>query len=273
MTITMSNEALKHKSKAMLRPLLPVKFRQRLKAAYYFGFKHVCPFCHSKLRRFVPFGFEHAVLNQKRIVAGGCRPNSLCPVCGSLDRERLFYLYLVNKTNVFTEPARLLHVAPEPRAEKILREQAHLDYLTADLYAKDVMVKMDLCDIQFADNCFDAIICNHVLEHIVDDRKAMSELLRVLKPGGWAILQAPISLVLERTYEDFSITTTSGREQAFGQADHVRLYARDYKDRLENAGFKVEVFQWLNDAANFGGQRNKFGLNKKESLYKAVKPR
>lgn len=258
--------------KAIQRALLPVKFRQRLKAAYYFGFKYKCPFCNSSLRRFLPFGLEYAVLHKELVVGGGYRPNSLCPVCGSVDRERLVYLYLVNKTNIFKESAKLLHVAPEDRVAEALREQSNLDYLTADLYSQQVMVKMDICAIQFPDNSFDAIICNHVLEHIVDDRKAMSELYRVLKPGGWAILQVPISLALESTYEDFSITTASGREEAFGQEDHVRLYARDYKDRLEDIGFKVEVFLWLAEAEDFGGQNNKFGLNEKEGLYKAVKP-
>ena len=268
----MNNKGLRSAIKAILKALLPANFRRGLKAAYYFGFRHRCPLCDSRLRHFLPFGLEHAVLNDKLVVGGGYRPNALCPVCGSLDRERLLYLYLVSKTDVFKKPARLLHVAPEPTVAKILHGQKNLDYITADLHSKEVMVKLDVCNIQFPDNSFDAIICNHVLEHVVDDRKAMSELYRVLKPGGWAVLQVPISLSLASTYEDFSITTASGREQAFGQDGHVRIYARDYADRLVNTGFRVEVFDWLTEAEDFGGQNNRFGLNKKEALYSVAKP-
>ena len=148
----------------------------------------------------------------------------------------------------------------------------NLDYLTADLYAENVMVKMDITDIKFPDGEFDVIICNHVLEHVVEDYKAMSELFRVVKPGGWAILQVPVSLVLETTYEDFSIIDTCEREKAFGQEDHVRIYARDYPNRLRRIGFDVKAFEWWNEAADFGGAQNRFGLLPYETLYVAFKP-
>ena len=124
--------------------------------------------------------------------------------------------------------------------------------------------QMDLAHIPFPDGTFDAIICNHVLEHIVDDLKAMAELHRVLKPGGWSILQVPISLSLRTTYEDFSIATPKEREEAFGQNDHVRIYGQDYVSRLERAGFKVNVFDWWTEAAGFGGPSNLYGLNQRE---------
>jgi len=165
-----------------------------------------------------------------------------------------------------------LHVAPEPQLEPVLRSQSSIDYLTADIAANKAMVQMDITDIPFPDNSFDAIICNHVLEHIIDDSMAMAELYRTLKPGGWAILQVPLSLKLKHTYEDHSITTEAGREEAFGQADHVRIYARDYRDRLEKVGVIVNVFQWVNEPKNFGGRRNLFGLNRKESVYHVSKP-
>lgn len=269
---------MKNTIKAPLRSIIPRKFRPKLRAQYdfireHYGFKYKCPLCHSNLRHFLPHGLKQAALKGKHVVGGGYRLNALCPVCGSLDRERLLYLYLLNKTNIFDKTTNLLHVAPEEQLEATFHKQANLDYLTADLYSEKSMVNMDLCDIQFADNSFDAIICNHVLEHIVDDRRALSELYRVLKPGGWVILQVPISLSLEATYEDCSVTTTSAREQAFGQADHVRIYARDYKDRLEQSGFSVEVFQWSTESRDFGGEKNRFGLNKDESVYRAIRPR
>ena len=133
------------------------------------------------------------------------------------------------------------------------------------------MVKMDITNIQFPDNFFDSIICNHVLEEIIDDRKAMSELYRTLKAGRWAILQVPLSLSLEKTYEDFSITSTAGREKAFGLRENVRIYAKDYKDRLERTGFEVDTFKWVTESENFGGRRNRFGLIEEECLFLANK--
>lgn len=271
---------MKNLIKAFLRVLVPVGLRPRLRAiygrVYYFGFRYKCPFCHAHLRTFRPLGLAFPVLKEKRVVGGGYRANARCPVCGSTDRERLIYLYLLHKTDIFEKPKKVLHVAPEARVADILvpdtlGEQAPADYLTADLCSNDVMVKMDITSIQFSDNSFDVIMCNHVLEHIIDDRKAMSELYRTLKGGGWAILQVPLSLSLEKTYEDSSITSTRGREEAFGQRDHVRVYAKDYKDRLEHAGFKVDVFKWVTESENFGGRKNRFGLNEEESLFLARK--
>ncbi len=262
---------MKQAIKALLRTLIPVKFRPRLRAKYerlsYFGFRYKCPFCNSHLRTFLPFGVNFPVLKEKKVVGGGYRQNALCPICGSFDRERLLHLYLLHKTDIFEKPTKLLHVAPEAKLADILRVRANVNYLTADISPENVMVKMDITDIQFPDDSFDAIICNHVLEHIIDDGKAMSELYRTLKPGGWAILQVPISLTLEKTYEDFSLTTIRAREEAFGQGDHVRIYAQDYQDRLAQAGFKVNVFKWVTEAKNFGGRWNVFGLIEEECVY------
>jgi SAM-dependent methyltransferase len=222
--------------KACAKMLVPVGLRASLRLAQkktrHLGFRHECPFCKSHLRAFLPFGLDLPVLREKKVVGGGCRLNSLCPICDSFDRERLLYLYLLHKTDIFTSAKRLLHVAPEAKVKEILSTKPNVDYLTADLSSKDVLIEMDITDIRFPDDSFDAIICNHVLEHVVDDRKAMMELHRVLKPEGWAILQVPISLSLDKTYEDFSITTATGREEAFGQHDHVRIYAADYAARL-----------------------------------------
>jgi SAM-dependent methyltransferase len=262
---------VKNKIKNILNLLVPIKFGPYLRAIYYFGFRYQCPFCHSRLRRFLPFGLNSPVFVEKQVVGGGYRQNCMCPKCRSIDRERLLYLYLLHETDVFKKPIKLLHVAPEPRLSNILQAKASINYLTADISGTDVMVKMNITDIQFLDNSFDAIICNHVLEHIIDDGKAISELYRTLKLGGWAILQVPISLSLKNTYEDFSITTIKGREEAFGQSDHVRIYANDYRERLAKAGFKVSVFKWVTELEKFGGQRNVFGLNEQECVYLASK--
>ena len=264
--------------KSILKPLVPARFRPRVKALYctglkiyYRGDRYICPICGSRLRKFLPCGLKLPVLKDKEVVGGGYHPNIICPICGSLERTRLVYLYLLHRTDAFQKPQKILHFAPEKAIEDRLRRLPGVDYLSADLYADNAMIKVDIIDIPFPNNSFDVIICNHVLEHVADDRKAMRELYRTLKPGGWAILQVPISFALKDTYEDFSITSEAGREQAFGQSDHVRIYARDYKDRLEQAGFKVNIFQWTAEPENFGTQQNKFGLNEKEGIYHVAK--
>jgi SAM-dependent methyltransferase len=258
--------------KAILRLAVPARLRPRVKAVYYGGHRYICPICDSRLRKFLPHGLKLPVLKEKEVVGGGYYPYVLCPICGSYDRMRLLYLYLLHKTDIFQKPQRILHFAPESAIESRLRRLPGVDYVSADLSSESAMMKIDLTDIRFPAHSFDVIICNHVLEHVVDDRKAMRELFRTLRPGGWAILQVPISLKLSSTYEDFTITSEADREQAFGQSDHVRLYARDYKDRLEQAGFIVTTFQWTSEPENFGAPFNTFGLNEKETVYHVTKP-
>src|SRR4030042_3857710 len=231
-----------------------------LKGWCYFGLRFQSPFCQARLRKFLPGGFNFPVLMEKEVVGGGPRPHDLCPRCNASDRERLVYLYLLNKTNIFDDKVRLLHVAPEENLRKVLSDKENIDYLCADLSMAGVMVKMDISDIKYEDASFGVIICNHVREPTPDDKKAMSELYRVLTPGGWAILQVPISLTLSSTYEDPGMVTPEEREKAFGQGDHVRIYAGDYKDRLEQVGFLVEEFKWTESSREFGGHDNKSGL-------------
>ena len=190
------------------------------------GNRYECPLCGSTFRAFLPYGLDN-------------RPNAACPECGSKERDRLLWLYLKNKTDLFTGRLKLLHVAPEKVIQDKIKDLPNLDYLSADLDSPLAMEKMDLTEIRYAENYFDAIICNHVLEHIPDDKTAMRELYRVLRPGGWAILQVPINLDLETTYEDWNITDQYEREEAFGQKDHVRVYGQDYVKRLEDAGFRA----------------------------------
>jgi SAM-dependent methyltransferase len=237
-----------------------------------FGLKHQCPMCRARLKAFLPGGEHNAVLTEKSIVGGGQRSNVVCPVCGSEDRERLAYLYLKNRPHLLSEGTKLLHIAPEYNLSSWLRSKAEFDYISADLARNDVDLNMDLTNIPFPNSTFNAIICNHVLEHIPNDRAAMAELFRVLKPDGWAILQVPISLSLPATYEDFSITDPIGREGAFGQNDHVRIYAMDYVDRLKQAGLAVELFHWRRNNGDYGGKNNKFGLIDREIVFFASRP-
>jgi SAM-dependent methyltransferase len=167
------------------------------------------------------------------------RDDAQCFHCGAAERHRLVWLYFKKRTNLFNGlPLKFLHVAPEVIFEKLLQLQLGDNYLTADLFNPRAMVKMDIMDIQYPDESFDVIYCSHVLEHVPDDRKAMREFCRVLKPTGWAMLLVPI--VVERTFEDSSITDPIERTRIFGQEDHVRNYGRDYIDRLREAGFYVD---------------------------------
>ncbi len=204
-------------------------------AFYLKGNKYTDPIDGKRFRKFLPYGY------------GTQRPNVLSPSTLSLERHRLLWLYLQNETDFFkpelvsgSAKLRVLHMAPEQCFIKRFKKLKHIDLVTADLYSPIVDVKADICDLPFEDNSFDIIFCNHVLEHIEDDEKAMQELYRVLKPKGFGIFQIPQDYSREKTYEDFSITSPEDRAKHFGQYDHVRVYGNDYFDRLRTVGFTVK---------------------------------
>lgn len=198
------------------------------------------------------------------------RENALCPNCLSLERHRLLWLYLNDRTNFFTTQLDVLHIAPEDcfikRFAKIHGER----YITADIESPLARVKMDIQAMPFAENSFDVVLCNHVLEHVADDLAALREIRRVLKPGGFAILQVPFfSPVPDITFEDATVTDKRERERLFGQADHVRRYGKDYPGRIQQAGLNVteDLF-----AAQLSEEASKkFAVVRSEILYKAVK--
>lgn len=266
---------MKQKVKSLIRKIIPQKYYPQCIDLYvkckYSAIKFKCPFCGAHSGTPLPTGFYLPVLKEQNVVGAGYRLNAKCPRCHSSDRERLIYLYLKNRTNVFHDKLRILHVAPERNLQEAFMAAPNNYYLSADLHSPQTMVQMDITHIQYRDNSFDVIICNHVLEHIVDDRKAMSELYRVLKPGGWAILQVPISPLLSRTLEDPNIIAPEEREKVFGQSDHVRIYGKDYIDRLERAGFSVQAYSSLRE---FGWLAiHKYALQKDENVYIGLKPK
>ena len=236
------------------------------------GNRYECPLCGAHLKTLWPRGLQNPVLAQYDIIGGGYREQASCPVCGSTERERLVWLYVSHRTDLTRRPARLLHVAPESQLGAVLRRLPHLDYLSADLYDENVMVKMDITGIDYPDASFDAIICNHVLEHVTDDAQAMSELFRILAPGGWAILQVPLSEKIHSSIEDTSVVTPEDRARVFGQEDHVRIYAKvDYLSRLQSVGFQVMHFLWWEEGPEFGNPDNRYGLMPREILFVAQK--
>lgn len=199
----------------------------RVLALFYYGNKVECPVCGSHFKKFLPYGRKS-------------RENALCPKCLALERHRLLWLYLKDRTDFFSKDRKMLHIAPELCFIDRFERLKNLDYITGDIESPLAKVKMDIHEIPFEENTFDVIFCNHVLEHVDDDILAMKEMKRVLKPGGWAILQIPFfEPVPEKTHEDPSITSPKEREKVFGQNDHVRMYGKDYSERLASAGFEV----------------------------------
>jgi len=196
---------------------------------FYAGNKVECPVCNSQFKKFMPYGRINP------------RPNALCPTCLSLERHRLIWMYLHQQTDFFNTSLHVLHVAPEVCFMKRFEKQHGDRYITTDIESPLAKVKADIHQLPFADNTFDAVLCNHVLEHVADDIKALQEIKRVLKPGGWAILQVPFfSPVPAVTFEDNSITDKREREKIFGQDDHVRKYGHDYSKRINSSGLIAE---------------------------------
>lgn len=235
--------------------------RQQREKRIYQGSDVTCPVCGSSFGSFAPYRPSN-------------RPNARCVQCGALERHRMQVLYLTEKTDLFAagSPMKLLHFAPEKPLYDIIVRYDHIDYTRCDLSPRSAdfrdipdVQKADLTRLAFPDNCFDVILCNHVLEHIDDDRLAMKELYRVMAPGGWGIFQVPIRRRNEKTYEDFSITSASGRKKAFGQHDHVRVYGRDYPERLAGAGFTVIQDDFARTIPE--ADQRRFGINPREVVY------
>ena len=224
-----------------------------------------CPCCDGSFITFLPFG-----------VADRRRAHAQCPACGSLERHRLMWLFIQERTPLLKQKQKLLHVAPERFYFDRLSKHPLVDYTAGDKfdpgyeYPKGT-IDMDITRIQFPESTFDAVICSHVLEHVPDDGLAMRELLRVLKPGGWAIIQVPLSKAMARTDEDITITDPKERERRFGQHDHFRLYGLDLKDKLQAAGFGVEVVAYTDKFTP--AERFRAGLPHDEDVYFCHRPK
>lgn len=197
-----------------------------------------CPCCNGSFVAFLPYG-----------VAGRRRAHAMCPQCHSAERHRLMWLFIQQRTPLLKTRQKVLHIAPEKFFFDRFSKDPNVEYTAGDKFAPGYSypagtIDLDITRIAFPDGTFDTVICSHVLEHVPDDALAMREMLRVLKPGGFAIIQVPLKEGLERTEEDLSITDPQERERLYGQHDHVRYYGLDIKDRLASAGFKVELIHF-----------------------------
>lgn len=218
----------------------------------YRGNEFTDPINGKSYRKFLPYGYVKQ------------RDNALSPGTLSLERHRLLWLYLNNETNFFSKTLKVLHVAPEQCFYKLFKNLKKINYTTFDLNSPLADIKGDICNLPFKENSFDFILCNHVLEHINDDNKAMKELYRVLNKNGTAILQVPINQKSSKTLEDSSIVDKKERIEKFGQYDHIRLYGLDYFKKLESFGFKVNPLKYSKEFTE--GEIIKYGLIKDEII-------
>ena len=228
--------------------LIPQPVRFGLRRAAYWGNGQSCVLCGNSVRHFIPHGGGAEVLDRRQVVGGMKRVEDRCPVCHGADRTRMMMLYLETRTDVGKGPVKLLHVAPDFGLYLWLKRQKGLDYTGTDLDASryrhiDGIQSADLTATPFADGTFDVIVCSHVLEHVPDDAAAFTEILRILRPGGHALLLTPYALDGKGTEEDPSISDPAEQDRRFGQWDHVRLYDRgDFVARMEKAGFEASLY-------------------------------
>ncbi|WP_052248336.1 class I SAM-dependent methyltransferase [Chryseobacterium taiwanense] len=249
---------------------LITRIKNKIKLQAHSGNNYYCPFCGYTSRDLEVVGHDLPVLREKEVVGGGRRAAG-CYQCHSRDRERLLYAFIIEELKLPKNKNRsILHIAPEPKLSNVLLKQDFNEYICGDLFTPGYtypahVQNMNVLHLPFEDNHFDLVICNHVLEHIPEDIKAMQELQRVLKPGGKAILQVPISKNTRETVEDFTIADPKKREELFGQFDHVRIYGQDYVQRLESAGFIVHRI-------NISETYTRMGVNPLEDLFYCEKP-
>jgi len=204
------------------------------------GEEHYCLICGKRIDKFLPAGEEQEIFKSHHIIGGGKRKHALCPNCGCLDRNRWCLYVLAQYTDIVNKSCTVLHFAPEEGITEFIKTNKECIYYSADLLQNRAMLQVDLTNILFCDAVFDYIILNHVLEHISKEKIAIQELKRVLKTDGVIIMSFPICMDSD-TYEDKSVVTDVDRKIYFGQEDHVRLYGKDYKERLEAYGLSVDV--------------------------------
>ncbi len=262
----------------MITNILNNKQKQLIKKILFAGNKHFCNLCNSKVRFFRKGGIDEKVLNDYQVIGGGVFENDICPVCGGSYRERLLHLYF-ETTGFYSNKKSVFHIAPEKNISQKITQTNVINYISGD-YSPDKypflekIVKLDIIDLPFEAEIFDNVICNHVLEHVLDDLEGMREIYRVLKKGGFGVLQVPMSSIINTTIEDKKIDSNEERLSKYGQYDHVRLYQKDdYLLRLKSVGFDVKLLsaKEIDNSLNDNYLYKKLCLHPKEELVIAFK--
>ena len=234
------------------------------------GSQKLCPICNKSFCMFLSAGSRSTALKDNEVIGAGYRNNVICPSCYSSDRSRLLYLFLIEmKATTLNQDIRLLHIAPDTEFPSFFKNKKNIKYYSGDLDKNLADLEIDVTKLDFDDSFFDAIICNHVLEQIDDDFIALKEIFRVLKKNGFAILQSPISRILETTYENKNLATLEDYQREYGQSDMRRIYGKDYQNRLESIGFNVDIYK----PSSFLSPDLicRYGINLHENIYIGIK--
>lgn len=232
--------------------------------------EYFCIVCNHHLGAFLPYRRGQRSLPSLMHtleVVGSDVENFECPWCGAHDRERHLLMY-IRATSLFEAISKIsiLHFAPERRLSRLISATIPVRYIKCDLYpqASDIE-KINILSIPYPEESFDLVIANHVLEHVANDLAALAEVYRVLKPGGYAILQTPYSTKLHYTWSDPGIDTDKARLQAYGQEDHVRLFGRDVFERFRSVGLESYVSTHNQLLQEYDPR--KYGVNEKEPFF------
>lgn len=215
-------------------------FRNYIFRNVYRGDARYCIYCGKSANRFLSIGSKAPRLKEIGAVGISRRPNGGCPYCGSSDRSRLLRLYLEKQLSGISEKKEFLHISPDDILARWLSQRSEINYSCGSLYPEDFSefdaFRLDVSKIDLPDNKFDIILCNHVLQQVPEHIKALNELSRILKPGGWAIIQAPVARKLDAMDEDLTINDPREKRQRFGSTLHCRIYGRDYAALLQANG-------------------------------------
>ncbi len=231
------------------------------------GSRRTCNICNNSFSNFIPYrdGSKQSGFIKDLRIIGSDIENFSCPYCFSHDRERHLFMYINNLSMWDNLKNKTLHFAPETQLSKKIKSLSPIEYIKADLYPTEDDIKIiDITNIDYPNNYFDFLICNHVLEHIKEIKKALNEIHRVLNIGGLAILQTPYSSILHNSFTDENINTNSMRRTYYGQEDHVRVFGSDFFTLLEEAGFQLNIKTHKKHLTNIDAQ--KYGMNEAEDL-------
>ncbi len=251
--------------KRFIKKIIPEKVRLDLhylffkfKAIFYKGNNVYCNCCNKNFDHFLPYGNKE-------------RNNAVCPYCHSLERTRLLMYFLNNETSVFSTPNKLLHFAPERAIETNLKKLKNLNYITADINPAFADYEVDIQDIPFHDNKFDIIICSHVLGHIPNEAKAIDEIFRVLKPGGFALILTLIDFNRAKTFESAEVNSNEKRLEQYGEPDLLRLHGNDFAERLNRKNIDIETVKYFKNFSIEERQRYQLGTGERELIFKCIK--